>query len=186
MKVANWAGPFAKRLVFEFILLAIHDYIIHYPWLAFVCNPSMMSCSWLPITPKSMDKRFSFGSAIWMKRSFLKKLSVRSGIRAHVSKWRPECHCNNAKVSNLESGALDRSAILTAFEEAGDCLFLALNFTSCQEDWLRGTHHGLVVHFNRGCNREERRTSLEQNHPMWLSDKGKQAFKCNKRQHFFS
>ena len=46
-----------------------------------------------------------------------------------------ECHWNNAKVSNFESRALDRSAIPAAFEEAGDCLFLAMNFTSCQENY---------------------------------------------------
>ena len=49
-----------------------------------------MSCSWLRITPKSMDKSSSFLSLIWMKRSFSQKLSVRSGIRTHASKWRPE------------------------------------------------------------------------------------------------
>ena len=43
--------------------------------------------------------------------------------------------------------------------------------------------HSLVGYFNRGCDKEERRTSQEQNHPMWLSDNGKQAFMCAKRQH---
>ena len=74
-----------------------------------------------------------------MKRSLSQKLSVRSGIRTHASQVETrtpvECHWNNAKVSNLESGALDRSAIPAAFEEVGDCLFLAMNFTSCQENW---------------------------------------------------
>ena len=44
--------------------------------------------------------------------------------------------------------------------------------------------HSLVGHLKRRCDKEERRTSQEQNHPMWLSDNGKQAFKCAKRQHF--
>ena len=43
--------------------------------------------------------------------------------------------------------------------------------------------HSLIGHFNRGCAKEEGRTSQEQNHPKWLSEKGKQAFKCTKRQH---
>ena len=46
--------------------------------------------------------------------------------------------------------------------------------------------HSLVVHFNRGCDKEERRISQQQNHPMWLSDNGKQKYKCAERQHFES
>ena len=60
MIFANWAGPLANRLgSLRIILSPIYDFIIQ--WLAFVCNLCMMSCSWLRITPKWMDKRLSFG-----------------------------------------------------------------------------------------------------------------------------
>ena len=38
---------------------------------------------------------------------------VRSGIRTHASKWRPEHSYAGTAQAMLESGALDRSAILT-------------------------------------------------------------------------
>ena len=38
---------------------------------------------------------------------------VRSGIRTHASNWRPEHSYAEAAQAMLESGALDRSAILT-------------------------------------------------------------------------
>ena len=38
---------------------------------------------------------------------------VRSGIRTHASKWRPEHSYAETAQAMLESGALDRSAILT-------------------------------------------------------------------------
>ena len=38
---------------------------------------------------------------------------VRSGIRTHASKWRPEHSYTDSVQGLLESGALDRSAILT-------------------------------------------------------------------------
>ena len=41
------------------------------------------------------------------------KTFVRSGIRTHASNWRPEHSYADAAQGNLESGALDRSAILT-------------------------------------------------------------------------
>ena len=42
-----------------------------------------------------------------------KKTFVRSGIRTHASNWRPEHSYADAAQVWLESGALDRSAILT-------------------------------------------------------------------------
>ena len=62
----------------------------YHPWLAFVCNLRMMSSSWLRMTWKSMGKAFCFGSSIWMTCSPSQKISVRSGIRTHASKGRPE------------------------------------------------------------------------------------------------
>ena len=45
-----------------------------------------------------------------------KKIFVRSGIRTHASKWRPEHSYAGSAQAMLESGALDRSAILTVIE----------------------------------------------------------------------
>ena len=76
-----------------------------------------------------------------------------------------ECDWNNANVSNLEGDALDHSAILMAFEIrwrmslSGPELYL---LSRKLKNWLRGTHHALVEHFNCECDKEERRTSLEQ------------------------
>ena len=42
------------------------------------------------------------------------------------------------------------------------CLFLALNLTSCYENWPRRTHHLLVEHFNHRWDKKKGRTSLEQ------------------------
>ena len=51
---------------------------------------------------------FSEISIIKAKQNF-----VRSGIRTHASNWRPEHSYADAAQVRLESGALDRSAILT-------------------------------------------------------------------------
>ena len=51
-------------------------------------------------------------------------MHVRSGIWTHALCWGPEClKFHWTKVFNLESGALDRSAILTfpAMKETRDC-----------------------------------------------------------------
>ena len=53
----------------------------------------------------------------WSKLYFrLEKNLVRSGIRTHASNWRPEHSYAVTAQAMLESGALDRSAILTVDE----------------------------------------------------------------------
>ena len=124
-----------------------------------------------------------------MKRSFVAKALCQewdSNPRFQVeTRTLVECQCNNDKVSNLESGALDRSAILTAFEEAGDCLFLALKcylLSRELENWLRGDTLCISPeHFNFGCDKEERRTSLTSGIKTMLCaylTRGRQAFHC--------
>ena len=46
-------------------------------------------------------------------KNYIKKTFVRSGIRTHASNWRPEHSYAVTAQAMLESGALDRSAILT-------------------------------------------------------------------------
>ena len=49
----------------------------------------------------------------FLDRIKILKNLVRSGIRTHASNWRPEHSYALTAQARLESGALDRSAILT-------------------------------------------------------------------------
>ena len=84
-------------------------------------------------------------------------------------------HYNNDEGSNLESVALDRSAILTALEKTLSSVSLLYLFS--REGRQRDTVYLSNISIVDMIEKKERRTSFKEDNGMWLSNEEKQAFR---------